>query len=208
MIVQRVIILQRADAELLDFEDRFWSGMDWHSSIARGQTPSKRGRMSQVARHFFEPVLKSSLLSRQPNMDAQAIVEGSRRAMRVALNRESDRLEHNLPFSFVGSTSPYIGLFGTVWGIMHSFRGLATSSQATLAAVAPGISEALIATAMGLCRYTRGVGHNRFAAPLMRSSTATRRLSMSSLVCYNGRAMLSKVGEGSRETVARGGSSL
>ena len=107
-----------------------------------------------------------SKLSRQPSMDAEAIVEGSRRAMRVALTRESDRLEHNLPFlASVGSTSPYIGLFGTVWGIMHSFRGLATSSQATLAAVAPGISEALIATAMGLFAAIPAVlAYNRFAA--------------------------------------------
>ena len=107
-----------------------------------------------------------SKLSRQPNMDAEAMVEGSRRAMRVALMRESDRLERHLPFlASVGSTSPYIGLFGTVWGIMHSFRGLATSSQATLAAVAPGISEALIATAMGLFAAIPAVlAYNRFAA--------------------------------------------
>jgi len=86
--------------------------------------------------------------------------------MRVATLRESDRLEANLPFlASVGSTSPYIGLFGTVWGIMHSFRGLANATQATLATVAPGISEALIATAMGLFAAIPAVlAYNRFAA--------------------------------------------
>ena len=90
----------------------------------------------------------------------------SRRAMRVALLREEERLERHLPFlASVGSTSPYIGLFGTVWGIMHSFRGLANSTQATLSTVAPGISEALIATAMGLFAAIPAVlAYNRFAA--------------------------------------------
>jgi biopolymer transport protein TolQ len=94
------------------------------------------------------------------------VIEGSRRAMRVALLREEERLERHLPFlASVGSTSPYIGLFGTVWGIMHSFRGLANSTQATLSTVAPGISEALIATAMGLFAAIPAVlAYNRFAA--------------------------------------------
>ena len=98
--------------------------------------------------------------------DADAILEGSRRAMRVALMRETDRIEQHLPFlASVGSTSPYIGLLGTVWGIMHSFRGLANATQATLATVAPGISEALIATAMGLFAAIPAVlAYNRLAA--------------------------------------------
>ena len=167
MIVQRVIILQRANAELLDFEDRFWSGMDLAHLYREGSSAIDEGADITGGEALFRAGFKEfSKLSRQPNMDAEAIVEGSRRAMRVALNRESDRLEHNLPFlASVGSTSPYIGLFGTVWGIMHSFRGLATSSQATLAAVAPGISEALIATAMGLFAAIPAVlAYNRFAA--------------------------------------------
>ena len=99
-------------------------------------------------------------------MDSQAVSAGSRRAMRVALLREEERLERHLAFlASVGSTSPYIGLFGTVWGIMHSFRGLANSTQATLATVAPGISEALVATAMGLfAAIPAVVAYNRFAA--------------------------------------------
>jgi biopolymer transport protein TolQ len=94
------------------------------------------------------------------------MVEAARRAMRVATLREEERLEKNLPFlASVGSTSPYVGLFGTVWGIMHSFRGLANATQATLATVAPGISEALIATAMGLFAAIPAVmAYNRFAA--------------------------------------------
>ena len=99
-------------------------------------------------------------------MDSEAVIEGSRRAMRVAAMREEERLERHLSFlASVGSTSPYIGLFGTVWGIMHSFRGLANSTQATLATVAPGISEALVATAMGLFAAIPAVlAFNRFAS--------------------------------------------
>ena len=93
-------------------------------------------------------------------------MEGTQRAMRVALSRESDRLDLHLPFlATVGSTSPYVGLFGTVWGIMNSFLGLAENQQATLATVAPGISEALIATAMGLFAAIPAViAYNRYAA--------------------------------------------
>jgi biopolymer transport protein TolQ len=93
-------------------------------------------------------------------------MDGAQRAMRVALSREEEKLERHLPFlATVGSTSPYVGLFGTVWGIMHSFRGLANSTQATLATVAPGISEALVATAMGLfAAIPAVVAYNRFAS--------------------------------------------
>jgi biopolymer transport protein TolQ len=99
-------------------------------------------------------------------VDAEAIMQGAQRAMRVALLREEARLETHLPFlATVGSTSPYVGLFGTVWGIMNSFRSLANMTQATLASVAPGISEALIATAMGLFAAIPAViGYNRFSA--------------------------------------------
>ena len=93
-------------------------------------------------------------------------MQNVQRAMRVAVSREEDRLGRHLPFlATVGSTSPYVGLFGTVWGIMNSFRSLANMTQATLAAVAPGISEALVATAMGLFAAIPAViGYNRFAA--------------------------------------------
>jgi biopolymer transport protein TolQ len=105
-------------------------------------------------------------LSTSPGIDPELVMQGVSRAMRVALMREEERLSSNLPFlATVGSTSPYVGLFGTVWGIMNSFRELATVSQASLATVAPGISEALIATAIGLfAAIPAVVGYNRFAA--------------------------------------------
>ena len=106
-----------------------------------------------------------SRLTRQSGADAEAIMEGAQRAMRVAVAREEEALEKHLAFlATVGSTSPYVGLFGTVWGIMNSFRGLANASQATLSTVAPGISEALVATAMGLFAAIPAViAYNRFA---------------------------------------------
>ena len=118
MIVQRVIILGRANEELLDFEDRFWSGMDLAQLYREGSDAIEEGVDITGGEALFRAGFKEfSKLSRQPNMDAKAMVEGSRRAMRVALMRESDRLERHLPFlASVGSTSPYIGLFGTVWG--------------------------------------------------------------------------------------------
>ena len=105
-------------------------------------------------------------LAQQAEMDSEAVIEGSRRAMRVASMREEERLERHLAFlASVGSTSPYLGLFGTVRGIMHSVRGLANATQATLATVAPGISEALVATAMGLFAAIPAVlAYNRFAS--------------------------------------------
>ena len=105
-------------------------------------------------------------LKQQAGVEADAVMEGTQRSMRVALSRESERLDSNLSFlATVGSTSPYVGLFGTVWGIMNSFLGLAQQQQATLATVAPGIAEALIATAMGLfAAIPAVVAYNRFSA--------------------------------------------
>jgi len=167
MIVQRLMLYRRMDQELLAFEEHFWSGVDLaqlyregNESVANGQVPTG---LESIFRAGFK---EFSRLSQQSDILADAILEGARRAMRVATLRESERLETNLPFlASVGSTSPYIGLFGTVWGIMHSFRGLANATQATLATVAPGISEALIATAMGLFAAIPAVlAYNRFAS--------------------------------------------
>ena len=107
-----------------------------------------------------------SKLSQQAGVEPDAVMEGTERSMRIALSREEERLNQNLPFlASVASVSPYIGLFGTVWGIMNSFRGLANVHQATLAVVAPGISEALIATAMGLFAAIPAVlAYNRYSA--------------------------------------------
>ena len=109
-------------------------------------------------------------LRKQPGQSIASVMEGTRRAMRATYQREMDALEANLPFlASVGSVSPYIGLFGTVWGIMHSFRGLANVQNATLSAVAPGIAEALIATAIGLfAAIPAVVAYNRAATDVDR----------------------------------------
>lgn len=167
MIVQRVLYFRSAGAEMLDFEEHFWSGVDLADLYREGNERAADGEMIIGMEGVFRAGFKEfSRLAQQSDMDADAMLEGARRAMRVAMLREEERLEKHLPFlATVGSTSPYIGLFGTVWGIMHSFRGLANTSQATLATVAPGISEALVATAMGLFAAIPAVmAYNRFAA--------------------------------------------
>ncbi len=167
MIVQRVLYYRSADAEMLDFEDHFWSGIELAKLYREGNEREADGEQIIGMEGVFRAGFKEfSRLAQQSDMDAEALLEGARRAMRVAMLREEERLEKHLPFlATVGSTSPYIGLFGTVWGIMNSFRGLANTTQATLATVAPGISEALVATAMGLFAAIPAVmAYNRFAA--------------------------------------------
>ena len=167
MIVQRAIYFRNARNELYTFEERFWSGIDLSQLYREGNEKFADGQPLLGMESIFRAGFKEfSRLAQQAEMDAEAVIEGSRRAMRVAVMREEERLERHLAFlASVGSTSPYIGLFGTVWGIMHSFRGLANSTQATLATVAPGISEALIATAMGLFAAIPAVlAFNRFAS--------------------------------------------
>jgi biopolymer transport protein TolQ len=163
LILQRVQVFRQAQQSRLAFEERFWSGMDLgqlYREVAAEPTPFSG--MESIFRAGFREFSRL----RQQSHDADAVMDGAQRAMRVAFAREQERLEASLPFlATVGSTSPYIGLFGTVWGIMNSFRGLAQVQQATLATVAPGISEALIATAMGLFAAIPAViAYNRFAA--------------------------------------------
>ncbi len=162
MIVQRFIFFRDAKSKMQEFEEYFWSGVDLSQLYREGDNDSATG-MESIFRAGFK---EFSRLAGQKELDAEALIEGTRRAMRVAMLREEERLERHLAFlASVGSTSPYIGLFGTVWGIMHSFRGLANATQATLATVAPGISEALVATAMGLFAAIPAVlAYNRFAA--------------------------------------------
>ena len=115
---------------------------------------------------IFEAGYKEfSRLQKQEGIDPEAILDGSQRSMRIAMNKEVDHLETNLSFlATVGSTSPYIGLFGTVWGIMNSFQALGTVQQATISMVAPGKSEALVATAMGLFAAIPAViAYNRYS---------------------------------------------
>src|SRR6056300_197755 len=167
LIVRRLMLYRRMGDELINFEEHFWSGVDLAELYREGNQAVADGVVHTGVESIFRAGFKEfSRLSQQSDIEADAVLEGARRAMRVATLREIDRLEAGLPFlASVGSTSPYIGLFGTVWGIMHSFRGLANATQATLATVAPGISEALIATAMGLFAAIPAVlAFNRFAS--------------------------------------------
>ena len=167
MIVNRYLYLRDANDEMYRFEERFWSGVDLSQLYREGNERAADGYAILGMESIFRAGFKEfSRLVQQSEMDSEDLIEGARRAMRVAAMREEERLERHLAFlASVGSTSPYIGLFGTVWGIMHSFRGLANSTQATLATVAPGISEARIATAMGLFAAIPAVlAYNRFSS--------------------------------------------
>ena len=158
---QRVLSTTEKSAER--FEERFWSGTDM---IQLYREATERSRIVAGLEAIFEAGFREfARLREKRNMDARTQLEGAQRAMRASLAREVDGLEHNLEFlANVGSISPYVGLFGTVWGIMISFQGLASMKQATIATVAPGISEALIATAMGLFAAIPAVwAYNRFA---------------------------------------------
>jgi len=144
------------------FEQTFWSGTDFQQLIQKTNKPRfGAGALARICSAGFQEFNK---LRAQTNAQVADVIDGSRRAMRAAYQRELDDLEAQLPFlATVGSVSPYIGLFGTVWGIMHAFRSLANVGQATLAQVAPGIAEALIATAIGLFAAIPAViAFNRF----------------------------------------------
>ena len=163
MIFQRMFALKRVQKAIDTFEEYFWSGIDLRQLYQ--ELEMSEGELSGMETVFVAGFKEYSRLSEQ-EVDAEAIMQGVQRATRVALTREGEKLETHLPFlATVGSTSPYVGLFGTVWGIMNSFRSLANMAQATLASVAPGISEALVATAMGLFAAIPAViGYNRFSA--------------------------------------------
>ena len=166
----KVATIKRADAESEAFENKFWTGGDLnklYDSVTAGR------RKPQGMASIFEAGFKEFIRHKQqPGMGVSDVMEGSRRAMRAAYNRELDDLDAHLPFlASVGSVSPYIGLFGTVWGIMNAFRGLSSVAQATLSQVAPGIAEALVATAIGLFAAIPAViAYNRFASKVDRLS--------------------------------------
>ena len=162
---RRIIARSRKTAD--QFEADFWSGGDLNELYKRVET---KGREGTGLESIFESGFREFSRLRQQNLPSDELLEGSRRAMRVAQLREIDRLEHNLAMlATVGSTSPYVGLFGTVWGIMSAFHNLGNVQQATLAAVAPGIAEALIATAIGLFAAIPAViAYNRFSDQVSR----------------------------------------
>ena len=155
--------LKQARSHATGFERRFWSGVEL-SDLFKKLTSSQRklGGMETIFESGFREFVR---LRKKPGIHADSILQGSQRAMRVALSREIDNLEMHLSFlATVGSTSPYIGLFGTVWGIMNSFMALGGQQHVTIATVAPGIAEALIATAMGLFAAIPAViTYNRFS---------------------------------------------
>ncbi len=161
-IFERTKVLRSANAEMKKFEDKFWSGVDLNKFF---QELAARQSVQGMASVFCAGFKEFVRLRKSTSTPVEAIVDGTSRAMRVSLSREIDKLENRLPFlATTGSISPYIGLFGTVWGIMNSFVALGGQQQATLAMVAPGIAEALIATAMGLFAAIPAViAYNRFS---------------------------------------------
>ena len=147
-IFERSKALNFARSEMKKFEDKFWSGVDLNKLY---QELNARQSVQGMASMFCAGFKEFVRLRKSTSTSAEATMEGTYRAMRVALSREIDSLENRLPFlATAGSISPYIGLFGTVWGIMNSFTAIAQSNNTSLAVVAPGIAEALFATALGL----------------------------------------------------------
>lgn len=166
----KVATIKRAERDAEDFENTFWTGGDLNK-LYEGISSSRRKPQGMAS--IFEAGFKEFARHKQQSrMEVSDVMEGSRRAMRAAYNRELDDLDAHLPFlASVGSVSPYIGLFGTVWGIMNAFRGLSNVAQATLTQVAPGIAEALVATAIGLFAAIPAViAYNRFASTVDRLS--------------------------------------
>ena len=168
----RKLFTIREEIKLSDeFEHIFWKGSDLNE-LYQGVVNARysAGSMERIFESGFREFIKHN---RQSGTDVGAVMDGTRRAMRATYQREMDRLDSHLAFlATVGSVSPYIGLFGTVWGIMNSFRGLSNVTQATIAHVAPGIAEALIATAMGLFAAIPAViAYNRYAHNIDRLST-------------------------------------
>ncbi len=166
MIVQRWLVLNSAEQGMSGFEKRFWSGMDLSQLYREGSDQQKANKPTGGMENIFRAGFKEFMrLRQQGGVNSDGVMAGAQRAMRVAYSREEEKLEKHLPFlATVGSVTPYIGLFGTVIGIMNSFISLAEQSQATLQVVAPGIAEALIATAMGLfAAIPAVVAYNRYS---------------------------------------------
>jgi len=171
MIFKKSRLLKKAIAEADTFEERFWSGGDLN--VLYNKVTAGKGELHGMAKLFEAGFSEFARMRKQQAGDPMAVLEGAQRAMRVAMMRETDRLETNLSFlATVGSTSPYVGLFGTVWGIMNAFRALGNVKQATISMVAPGIAEALVATAMGLFAAIPAViSYNSFSSDLERLLT-------------------------------------
>jgi len=170
-IFRKMFAVRQAVRQSEEFEEAFWE----HSDINKlyQSVSVKREAMGSMERIFAAGIGEFVKLKKKHGMDNSAVMDGTRRAMRATFQREMDNLESHLSFlATVGSVSPYVGLFGTVWGIMNAFRGLSNVGQATLAHVAPGIAEALVATAMGLfAAIPAVVAYNRYAHDIGRLSS-------------------------------------
>ena len=163
-IFSKWFAIRRARAQTEQFEREFWGGSDLHL-LYQGAVNNRHtiGSLERIFESGFREFTK--LRNQRSSTDPSVMVDGARRAMRATYQREMDHLESHLAFlASTGSVSPYVGLFGTVWGIMHAFRSLANVQQATLAQVAPGIAEALVATAIGLfAAIPAVVAYNRYS---------------------------------------------
>jgi biopolymer transport protein TolQ len=167
-IFRKLFALKRIKSLNDDFEREFWSGTSLNDLFAAA---AQNARLSGPMERIFASGMREYQKLRERRItDAATLLDGARRAMRASYQRELDAVETNLSFlASVGSVSPYVGLFGTVWGIMHAFTGLAALTQVTLATVAPGIAEALVATAIGLfAAIPAVVAYNRFARDIDR----------------------------------------
>lgn len=169
-IFRKMFAIRNARAQTEDFERTFWSGGNlttlYQDAMSnRRKNSGNTGALERIFEAGMSEFSKARAAGSKAPLEAGALLDGARRAMRAAYQREMDGLESHLAFlASVGSVSPYVGLFGTVWGIMNAFRGLANVQQATLAAVAPGIAEALIATAIGLfAAIPAVVAYNRYS---------------------------------------------
>jgi len=168
LIFSKLVGLARLKKRNDNFEQEFWSGKNLTDLY---QSANERVETAPMER-LFASGMREFLKLRERRLDTGAQLDGARRAMRASLQRELDTIEGNLGFlASVGSVSPYVGLFGTVWGIMHAFVGLSNLQQVTLATVAPGIAEALVATAIGLfAAIPAVVAYNRFARDIDRTA--------------------------------------
>jgi len=170
-IFRKLFAVKRVQAQNEEFERDFWSGSSLNDLFNTATRKTAQGKLGGPMERIFASGMREYQKLRERRIsDAATLMDGARRAMRASFQREMDVIETNLSFlASVGSVSPYVGLFGTVWGIMHAFTGLASLQQVTLATVAPGIAEALATTAIGLfAAIPAVVAYNRFARDLDR----------------------------------------
>ncbi len=168
IIVQRWLVLSAARKGVFSFEQRFWSGIDLGQLYKQGNQMLEEEVPVVGMENIFRAGFKEFMRLRKQAVDKEAVMEGAQRAMRVAYSREEEKLEKHLPIlATIGSVSVYIGLFGTVIGIMNTFLAIASQAQASILVLAPGIAEALLATAIGLfAAIPAVVAYNRYSATL------------------------------------------